>query len=69
MKQREYLRKNQTHTYIISVAQTLPNTQLCPIIVNLLQYEHYRLGLQLGTLTSTDQYNYRHILYNKTFMS
>jgi hypothetical protein len=42
------------------VAQTLPNTQLCPTIVNLLQYEHYRLGLQLGSvtrLTSTDQDN------------
>jgi hypothetical protein len=69
MKQGEHLRKKQRHTYIICVAQTLPNTQLCPIIVNLLQYEHYRLGLQLGRLTSTDQDNHRHILHNKTCMS
>jgi len=47
MKQREHLQKKERHTYIICVTQTLPNTQLCPIIVNLLQYEHYRLGLQL----------------------
>jgi hypothetical protein len=42
--------KQEKHKYSVAT-QTVPNTRLSLIIEKLLQYEHYRLGLQLGRVT------------------
>jgi hypothetical protein len=51
----------QTRDTQYSVGDTnMPNTQLSLIIVKQLQYEHYRLGLQLGQSHTTHLTSPRH---------
>jgi len=57
------------HTYIVWATQDMPTTQLSLIIANQLQYEHYRLGLQLGRVTrlaSPHQDTHTNICHTKT---
>jgi hypothetical protein len=51
---------NKRHTYIVQVAQDIPNTQLSLIIPKKLQYDNYWFNLQLGKSHATYLTSPRH---------